>query len=116
MSKNIVSIKGSKNGLIFTFDNQDSTFKEVCFLLEDKLQRSGDFFSNAEFIIGNPSTFSTDQLNIIEQILTKYRLVKGRPLSHILSTDEKQEIVYQAVGGDSVLITRGVRSGQKISV
>ncbi len=116
MSNNVVQIKGSKHGLIFTFDNQDSTFKEVCFLLEDKLQRSGDFFSNAEYIIGNPSVFSSEQLDIIEQILTKYHLVKGRPIPHTLPTDEKQEVVYQATGGDSVLLSRSVRSGQKISV
>ncbi len=116
MSKNVVQIKGSKNGLIFTFDITDSTFKEVCFLLEDKLMRSGDFFSNAEYVIGNPSVFSAEQLQIIEQILDKHRLIKGQPTPHIIPIEEKQEVVYQANGGDSVLITRSVRGGQKISV
>ena len=116
MNRNTVTIKGSKNGLIFTFDNKDTTFKEVCAILEDRLLRSGDFFINAEYVIGNPSIFTNDQLTIVEQLLAKYRLIKGNPVPHTLQTDEKQEIVYQAPGGDSVLITRSIRSGQKISV
>ncbi|MCR4962443.1 MAG: hypothetical protein K6B40_01025 [Firmicutes bacterium] len=116
MNNNVVHIKGSKNGLIFTFDITDTPFKEVCFLLEDKLVRSGDFFSNAEYVIDNPSVFSEEQLQIIEQIMEKHRLIKGEPTPHIVPIEEKQEVIYQANGGDSVLITRSVRGGQKVSV
>ena len=82
MNRNTVTIKGSKNGLIFTFDNKDTTFKEVCAILEDRLLRSGDFFINAEYVIGNPSIFTNDQLTIVEQSSAKYRLIKGNPVPH----------------------------------
>ncbi len=116
MNKNIVNIKGTPSGLVFYFDSSESGFGQLCAALEEKLLGSGDFFLNADYIIDNPEQFSAEELAVLEGMLNKYHLHKGQPLPHTLPSDEKYEIIYQTAGGNSLLVTRSVRSGQKLSV
>lgn len=116
MAKNIVNIKGTPSGLVFYFDTMEAGFGQVCAALEEKLLHSGDFFLNAEYIIDRPEQFSTEELAIIEGILVKYHLAKGKQQPHELPNDERHEVIYQTVGGNSLLVTKSVRSGQKLSV
>lgn len=116
MNRNIVSIKGTPSGLVFYFDTKEAGFGQICAALEEKLLHSGDFFINAEYIIDQPSNFSEEEMAIIEGILKKYHIKKGKLAPHTVSTDERSEMVYQTVGGNSLLVTKGVRSGQRLTI
>ena len=116
MNSNIVSIKGTPNGLIFYFDTDEASFSQICAALEEKLQKSGDFFTNAEYLIDRESRFTLEELAIIEGIMSKYRIRRGKLAPHLLDHDEQSELVYETIVGDSMLITKSIRSGQKISI
>ena len=116
MAKNIVNIKGTPSGLIFYFDILEAGFGQVCAAPEDKLLHSGDFFLNADYIIDRPEQFSAEELAVIEGILAKYHLVKGKPQPRELPSDEQYEVIYQTAGGNSLLVTRSIRNGRKLSV
>lgn len=116
MDKNIVTIKGTADALVFSFDTEQAGFGQICAALEEKLLHSGDFFINAEYIIDQPAGFSGEELAIIEGILKKYHIRKGRLAPHLVDSDERSEMIYQTAGGNSLLVTRGIRSGQKLAV
>jgi len=116
MNNNIVSIKGTPYGLVFYFDTQLAGFNQICGALEEKLLHSGDFFINAEYLIDQPNKFTADELAVLEGILNKYHIHKGKPAPHMVDTDEQAEMVYETAGGNSLLVTRSIRSGQKLSV
>jgi len=116
MAKSIVNIKGTRDGLIFYLDREEAGFTQLCNALEDKLLASGDFFINADYIIDNPSAFSTEELNTIDEIMVKYHLRKGQVSPHELPNDEKFEVIYQTAGGNSLMVTKGIRNGQRLSV
>ena len=116
MSNGIINIKGTPSGLIFYFDILECGFGQLCAALEDKLLHSGDFFINAEYIIDKPDQFSADELAIIEGILAKYHMIKGKAVPRELPSDEQQEVIYQTAGGNSLLVTKSIRSGQRLSV
>lgn len=116
MNTNIVNIKGTPHGLVFYFDTEQAGFSQLCAALEEKLSRSGDFFINAEYIIDQASKFSNEELAILEGILNKYHIHKGKSAAHIIESNDMSELVYQPAGGNSLLVTHGIRSGQKFSV
>lgn len=116
MSKNLVSIKGSKFGLLFSFNTMEASFAELCAALEEKLMGSGDFFNNAEYIIQNDQLFSTEEISLIEGIMEKYCMTKSVSSVQNEKKEEREEMTFQAHGGDSVMIMRGVRSGQKLNI
>ena len=116
MSRNIVGIRGTQNGLIFSFDTEEAGFGQLCAALEERLQTSGDFFINADYIIDDESKFSADELQALEAVMAKYHLNKGQRTAHILPLEDRQDVIYQTVGGNSMLVTKSVRSGQRLSV
>lgn len=116
MSKSIVNIKGTPNGLVFDFNTEDSGFGQLCAVLEERLQTSGDFFINADYIINEETKFSAQELITLNSIMEKYHLHKGKRTARILPSEDRQEVIYQTVGGNSMLITKSIRSGQRLSV
>lgn len=116
MNKNLVSIKGTSSGLVFTFNRENATFKEICLALEDKLMNSGDFFIHAEYIIAEHFNFNEEELSILAGIMDKYQLRPGKASVKNDSLGEQSELVYQAQAGGSVLITRSIRTGTRINV
>ena len=76
MSKNIVTIKGISEGLIFYFNTEEAGFGQLCASLEERLQASGDFFINADYIIDEEGKFSADELQALDGIMAKYHLIK----------------------------------------
>ena len=116
MSKSIVNIKGTPNGLIFYLDIEDSGFGQLCAALEERLQASGDYFINADYVIDDESRFSAEELQTLDAIMSRYHLQKGERTARVLPSDDRQEVIYQTVGGNSMLVTKSVRSGQRLSV
>ncbi|MDO4733113.1 MAG: septum site-determining protein MinC [Bacillota bacterium] len=116
MAKNIINIKGTPSGLVFYFDNVEAGFGQLCAALEDKLLSSGDFFINADYIIDSPHQFTAEELAVLEEIMAKYHLHRGQVMPHEIPSDEKYEVIYQTAGGNSLLVTKGIRNGQRMSV
>ena len=102
MSKSIVSIKGTSDGLIFYFNTEEAGFGQLCATLEERLQTSGDFFINADYIIDEESKFSADELKALDGIMAKYHLIKGKRTARVLPSDDRQDVIYQTVGGNSM--------------
>ena len=116
MKNSIVNIKGTPSGLVFYFNNQESGFGQLCAALEEKLLTSGDFFINAEYLIDTPEQFTPEELATIERLLVKYHMTKGKAQPREIPSDEVHEVIYQTAGGNSLLVTRSIRSGQRLSV
>lgn len=116
MTKNIVTIKGTSDGLVFYFNTEEAGFGQLCATLEERLQASGDFFINADYTIGEENKFSADELQALDGIMAKYHLTKGKRTARVIPSDDRQDVIYQTVGGNSMLVTKSVRSGQRLSV
>ncbi|MCL1817189.1 MAG: hypothetical protein FWG43_06285, partial [Clostridiales bacterium] len=116
MSKSLVNIKGTKSGLIFTFNTDDASFAELCAALEERLIISGDFFTNAEYTIQDEEVFSADDLAKLRSIMGKYHLSINNRIEQNEQLENREETTFQAFGGDSVMVMRGVRSGQKLNI
>ena len=116
MSKSLVNIKGTKTGLIFSFNTEEASFAEICAALEEKLMISGDFFSNAEYTIQDEDSLFPDELTMLVSIMEKYHLNKSDLDMQSEQQENDEEITFQAFGGDSVMVMRGVRNGQKLNI
>ena len=115
-TKSLVNIKGSNSGLIFSFNTLEASFAELCAALEEKLLASGDFFINAQYLIQDEHQFLPEELVMIDRIMQKYQLQKNIKPTQNVQKEQREDVLYQAQGGDSVMITRGVRGGQKINI
>lgn len=127
MLKEIIKIKGTRNGLVFYFNTKDAGFEEIKNTLIEKFQSANGFFANARFIISPDNDLNSEETKIIENICCEYGLVKSakqvvkldritdRAATQIaVSADNKTE--YFKAEKDAVLLTRNIRSGQKIYV
>lgn len=116
MVKSLVNIKGSNMGLIFSFNTMEASFAELCAALEEKLMGSGDFFTNSPYIIQEEQQFTPEELSLLESIMSKYHMEKTTLPARNEQKEGREEVTFQAHGGDSVMIMRSVRSGQKLNV
>ena len=116
MSKSLVNIKGTKSGLVFSFNAADASFAEICAALEERLIISGDFFINAEYVIQDEETFAPHDLAMLISIMEKYHLQKSSWEAQNEQKEGNEEVTFQAFGGDSVMVMRGVRSGQRLNI
>ncbi|MCL1975796.1 MAG: hypothetical protein FWG61_06515 [Firmicutes bacterium] len=116
MSKSLVNIKGTKFGLIFSFNMEEASFAEICAALEERLMISGDFFTNAEYSIYDENSFSQHDLVMLESIIGKYHMHKISLEAQKERKENNEDLTFQAFGGDSVMIMRGVRSGQRLNI
>ena len=104
MNKNLVSIKGTSSGLVFTFNRENATFKEICLALEDKLMNSGDFFVHAEYIIAEICGGFNEQ--------SKYKIIKDRreAIEYAICNSQKGDIILLAgKGHETYQLICGVR-------
>lgn len=116
MAKSLVHIKGSNSGLIFSFSTMEASFAELCAALEEKLMGSGDFFTNSGYVIQDEQQFTPEELSLMDSIMEKYHMKKTVLPTCNEQKEGREEVTFQAHGGDSVMIMRGVRSGQKLNV
>lgn len=122
MSKELVKIKGTKNGLVFYFNTKEASFEEVKNKLLEKFTESKGFFADARFMISPENDLSLEETEILTEICAEFGLVKAENIfpepvnKHPLPTpsDEKTELFSS--DGDAVLLTRSLRSGQKVFV
>ena len=123
MAKELITIKGTKKGLVFYFNTKEGTFEEIYKTLMDKFQEANGFFNEGKFIINEDNDLSEDQIKTIEETFYRHGMqrVKLDPetspenasFSAFSETEETE--VYRATG-DTVLISKSLRSGQKLYV
>lgn len=123
MAKDLITVKGTRNGLVFYFNTKVGSFKEIHDTLMSKFQEANGFFNHAKFIINEENDLDEDQIRIIEEILLNHGMTQGQidkkaspkkfPAPSISGYAETE--VFNAVN-DAVLISRSLRSGQKIYV
>ena len=123
MSEQLVTIKGVREGLNFYFNTKAASFKDICEALEKILLESDGFLKEASYYLYPDTPFDEGEQEIIDEILFKYGLKKGKPIAQkiaprktFISQDENEHSYIAPRGGDSVMITRNLRSGQKITV
>lgn len=122
MTKDLIVIKGSRNGLIFYFNTEAGSFEDIYQTLVHKFQEAKGFFNQAKYIIDEKNDFNEDQMKRIEALfsahgMTRQEIVeKLTPISHITSVEKKAESEIFQASQNAVLIARSLRSGQKVYV
>lgn len=123
MAKDLIVIKGSRDGLKFYFNTQEGSFEEIYQTLVHKFQEAKGFFEQAKYIIDEKNDLKEEERKKIEALFILHGMTrqetdhKKTANSHAaagIDTNEETE-VFQAAR-DAVLIARSLRSGQKIYV
>lgn len=122
MLKELIKIKGTKNGLVFYFNTKDAAFEEIKNTLLKKFHSSNGFFAGAKYIISPDNDLKPEEVKIIEDICTSYGMVKSQfdnleikdVNSHAVREEDKTEF-YRAES-DAVLLVKNLRSGQRVHV
>lgn len=122
MSKELVKIKGTRNGLIFYFNTKEASFEEVKNNLLAKFEESKGFFSDARFVISPDNDLTFEETEILAEICTNFGLVRTNNIfpaqkkDHPRPVPSEEKTELYRTEADAVLLNRSLRSGQKIFV
>lgn len=129
VSREAVSIKGTKNGLVIIF-NPDGNIEEIKDNLKMKMETSGGFFKGAKFTVYGPGCDMNHRLiSELEGICRQYGLIPSGEVSWPPSPAREEQKVaprrkqsqviplrQQQPGGEqALLINRTLRSGQRVA-
>ncbi|MEG1500715.1 MAG: septum site-determining protein MinC, partial [Clostridiales bacterium] len=119
-------------GLVFYFNTNEMNFKDLCQSLEEKLLSSQGFLKGADYFLQSDRPFSEQEKEIIEGIMSRNGLNHGdealsmaqgssaKDIDHEeiydFSPQEDDLPVFKPEKGDTVLLSRSIRSGQQIAV
>jgi septum site-determining protein MinC len=109
--KSPITFKVAKNGIVLTLD-PDAKFNRIKEALRGHVESATNFYAGADLYINiAENSFKIDQLNEIVNIVRGYKDVKN-----IIFTSDvvKQDTVEINNEGETYLINRTLRSGQKI--
>ncbi len=109
--KSPITFKVAKNGIVLTLD-PDAKFNRIKEALRGHVESATNFYAGADLYINiAENSFKIDQLNKIVNIVRGYKDVKN-----IIFTSDvvKQDTVEINNEGETYLINRTLRSGQKI--
>jgi len=117
----MVSIKGTKNGLVIVFD-PNREFEEIRNTLLSKMESSKGFFKGAKFsIFQGPQEIPTSQKNELENICRQFGLVPNNDKQAVFKTETTKNpfkiprVAVQPDAGEAALmVKRSLRSGQRI--
>ncbi|GAB6180752.1 septum site-determining protein MinC [Desulfotomaculum defluvii] len=120
----IVNIKGTKHGLLILVD-PNSDFEEIKHNLYKKMEAAKGFFKGAKFAF---SQEDNDQTKALEEICQQYGLIHQPDIKSKInnapvnlpekSVDSPEGIevkVSEVTNGDTLLVKRSLRSGQRIN-
>lgn len=123
MNNQMVSFKGTRNGLLIVFD-QNREFEEIKNTLRSKMESARGFFSGARFSIADAhQKISTNQKNELENICRQYGMVPNPDGNVVIRSrtalntarPSKSDITSPVVDGEAALmVKRSLRSGQRI--
>lgn len=109
MKKDLISIKGTKNGLIIII-SPELDFEKAVSLLKEKFVESNGFFKSAHFNIQGDQ-FNKEQRTELEEICVSFGLVILKVKEEIAAS----VIMKEVSRGDTLLIMKNLRSGQTIN-
>ena len=119
MVEQLINIKGVRDGLNIYFNTKSASFKDICYALEKLLLEKNGFLKDATYFLYPETPFTNGEREIIDEILYKYHLKKGPEQlvkKEQLNTNEEPKTINAPRGGDSVLINKNLRSGQRINI
>ena len=128
MAKNIVTVKGTKEGLIFYFNTDGVDLKELYSALEIKMAEGSAFFNNSAYIIDKKAALGYEAKQHIKNILKSHGMVEPVPKATVKRPKRPEPVyesepikgiaptVYTAKDGDTVFIRRSIRSGQSLHI
>lgn len=109
--RSAISFKVAKDGIVLTL-NPESKFRDILNALKDHVQTATNFYAGADLFINiSENSFKIDQLNEIVNVARGYKDVKN-----VIFTSDmiKKETIEVSDDGDTALINRTLRSGQKV--
>lgn len=123
MAKDLITVKGTRNGLMFYFNTKEGSFKEIQDTLQRKFQEANGFFNQAKFIIDGNNDLDEEQVKTIEEMMIRHGMTPGQLIKRASaknsfsdSTPGNEETEVHSTVSDAVLISRSLRSGQKMYV
>ena len=122
MGRDMVSIKGTRNGLVIVLD-PNREFDEIRKNLLNKMESARGFFKGARFsFFQGHNEIPTNQKNELENICIKYGLVPNMEKQATFRTEftetprkPARSISRCDQGEAALMIRRSLRSGQRIS-
>jgi septum site-determining protein MinC len=121
LTKEIISIKGTREGLIIVFDPNDE-FDEIKKSLRNKMEAANNFFKGAKFTFGQAvQAISSQQRVEIENICQQYGLVPFPKVSFLTSEGKnvksflKDPLLNNSLAEQAWLVSHPLRSGQEIN-
>lgn len=112
MSRELVSIKGTRDGLVIFFD-PDREFEEIKKNLKHKIEAARDFFRGAKFTFYQDSpSFDSRQRAELINLCQEYGLVLT---PHIRWPGQPRPAVHNSAPERAGLIFSNLRAGQEIS-
>ncbi len=123
MSSDLVSIKGTRNGLLILLDpNRD--YEEIRLTLMSKMESARGFFKGAKFSISQgPNEIPIKQKDELENICRQYGLIPNTDKAAPVRTRHKERKASEAsrfsikpeVGEAALMVRRSLRSGQRVT-
>lgn len=120
MSSDLVSIKGTRNGLLILLDpNRD--YEEIRQTLMSKMESARGFFKGAKFSISQGSNeIPVNQKDELENICRQYGLIpnkdKAAPVQKEGKASEASRFSAKPeIGEAALMVRRSLRSGQRVT-
>lgn len=122
MASDMISIKGTRDGLVILFD-ANREFEEIKNTLLRKMESAKGFFSGAKFsFIQDKDSMPPDQKDELVNICVKYGLVPNQeppaelsPVKAYPRHTPEGKIVRQESGETALLVNKSLRSGQRVN-
>ena len=117
MARELVSIKGTREGLVILFDS-DREFEEIKRNLEKKIRTAKGFFQGARFTVHQPDrSFNTHQYTELENICRQHGLIPSKDIHWPVhpgraNTDNTDNI--DNIDEPARMVFRTLRSGQEV--
>jgi len=122
MSQNIVSIKGTKNGLLILL-NPEYQFETIKHELQEKLSASKGFFVGAKFSLHSPEKYTKEEHYQLTKICCENGLIplddmenennlnKARTQS---DTSFRKGLLPEEINEKCILLRKNIRNGQRV--
>jgi len=112
--KSPITFKVAKDGIVLSLD-PEANFKRIKDALRDHVESATNFYAGADLYINiAESSFKIDQLNEIVNIARGYKDVKNIIFTSDVINRETTDTLEISNEGETYLINRTLRSGQKI--
>lgn len=114
MARELVSIKGTREGLVIVLD-PDREFEEIKRNLEKKIKAAKGFFQGARFIVHQlDRPFNNYQYTELENICRQHGLILNKDIHWPTHLNQTNTDTTDNTGEPARLVFRTLRSGQEV--